>query len=70
MTALRRLVYTFLRLPQYRKLQVAQELGFLDDRNDYATDQDFYRSVFRRSREHGKVAQLQQLVDQHLEELA
>lgn len=70
MTETRRLVYNFLRLPHHRKLEVAQELGLLDDIKDYATDQDFFRRIFRRVKEQGKVAQLQQLVDEHLQELA
>ncbi len=64
----RRLTYRFLSLPYQRRLAVAQQLGLVQDGDQFLSDTNGYRVVFRRARESGHLAELWTAVEQNYDD--
>ncbi len=61
----RRLTYRFLSLPYQRRLAVAQQLGLVQEGDQYLTDMNRYRAFFGRAREGRRLADLWAVVEQN-----
>lgn len=64
----RRLTYRFLNLPYQRRLAVAQQLGLVQDDDQFLSDTNRYRAVFRRARESGRLGELWTAVEQNYDD--
>jgi GTPase-associated adaptor domain len=65
LSAPRRLAYRFMALPYHRRVEVAQQLGLLQDEDQGLRDADLFRRFFRRAAERGQLAALWREVESH-----